>query len=456
MAGSASISGLASGLDTATIINQLMQLEANPQTLLKQRVNSEKTSLTSLQTVNSKFASLATKAADLAKLENWSPVKATSSSDQVTVNATSTAVPSSLSLTVNQIATAASLSLTDKVANLTDRVTAVGSTVVRIVNDGTTFDVSTEDGTLSGLVKAINTSDAPVSASIVKTDAGYRLSLTARATGDASNFAVTNLDGSPLLSGPMASGTTGQDAVITVGSDIISSPTNTFTGLMPGVDVTISANAISTQMIGDSTTLKATTATVTVSQDTASMASSVKALVDAANSALSDITSLTAYNSSTKSGGLLAGDSTLRQLRDQVLSAVTSGVGGVSLASVGIQLDKSGNLVFDSAKFTAAYNANPATVAAKFTGETGFASKINAIADTASDSVDGSITSTIKSKNTAIDRLNKDIENWDRRLELRRTTLTRQFTALETAMSQMQAQSSWLASQISSLPQMNS
>jgi flagellar hook-associated protein 2 len=38
------------------------------------------------------------------------------------------------------------------------------------------------------------------------------------------------------------------------------------------------------------------------------------------------------------------------------------------------------------------------------------------------------------------------------RLELRRTTLTRQFTALETALSRMNSQSSWLAGQISSLP----
>ena len=36
--------------------------------------------------------------------------------------------------------------------------------------------------------------------------------------------------------------------------------------------------------------------------------------------------------------------------------------------------------------------------------------------------------------------------------ELRRTTLERQYTALETALSSMQSQSSWLSSQISSLP----
>ena len=65
MAGS--ISGLASGMDTATIINQLMQLEAAPQDRLKTRVSDEKLVVTSLQALNKSTASLATKAEALAK-----------------------------------------------------------------------------------------------------------------------------------------------------------------------------------------------------------------------------------------------------------------------------------------------------------------------------------------------------------------------------------------------------
>jgi len=48
--------------------------------------------------------------------------------------------------------------------------------------------------------------------------------------------------------------------------------------------------------------------------------------------------------------------------------------------------------------------------------------------------------------------LQKRIEDWDRRLELRRSTLTRQFTAMETALGTLQNQSSWLASQLNTLP----
>ena len=43
------------------------------------------------------------------------------------------------------------------------------------------------------------------------------------------------------------------------------------------------------------------------------------------------------------------------------------------------------------------------------------------------------------------------VADWDLRLELRQKTLTRQFTAMETALSSLSSQSSWLGSQLASL-----
>ena len=58
------------------------------------------------------------------------------------------------------------------------------------------------------------------------------------------------------------------------------------------------------------------------------------------------------------------------------------------------------------------------------------------------------------------DSLIKDIQdriaNWDLRLAKREETLTRQFTAMETALSHAENQSSWLAGQINSLPSWDS
>ncbi|HEX7716656.1 MAG TPA: flagellar filament capping protein FliD, partial [Marmoricola sp.] len=174
--------------------------------------------------------------------------------------------------------------------------------------------------------------------------------------------------------------------------------------------------------------------------------------VDAINTALSKIDSLTAYDASTKASGPLAGDAGVRELRNAVLNAVYP-TDGTSLAGVGIQLDRYGKLTFDQAAFTAAYSADPSGVAAKFTtGATaGFAARIQTVTKAASDPISGSITSSINGRNTQIKDLQDSIADWDDRLALRQSSLQRQFTALETALSQMNSQSSWLSGQLASL-----
>jgi flagellar hook-associated protein 2 len=76
---------------------------------------------------------------------------------------------------------------------------------------------------------------------------------------------------------------------------------------------------------------------------------------------------------------------------------------------------------------------------------------VAAAADAGCDPVEGTVTAAVTGRTAATRRLQDSIEAWDVRLELRRTTLSRQFTALETALSQMQGQSSWLAGQLSAL-----
>ena len=81
------IDGLVSGLDTTTMISQLMQLEARPQTMLKEKVSSTQSLVTALQQLNTRVASLggvAEKAAAAGALDLY---KATSSSDKATATA---------------------------------------------------------------------------------------------------------------------------------------------------------------------------------------------------------------------------------------------------------------------------------------------------------------------------------------------------------------------------------
>ncbi|MEC9052095.1 MAG: flagellar filament capping protein FliD, partial [Actinomycetota bacterium] len=145
-----------------------------------------------------------------------------------------------------------------------------------------------------------------------------------------------------------------------------------------------------------------------------------------------------------------------RQLRSQLLDSIRTD-GGTSLASYGIQVNRDGRLDFDEAAFKAAYAADPTGTAEMFTtASDGFAARVAAVAKGASDSTDGTLSAAITGRQSGIDRMEDSIDEWDRRLTLRRTALERQFVALETALSQMSSQSNWLAGQLASLPSSSS
>src|SRR5689334_14874888 len=111
MASGASISGLGSGLDTASIVDQFMQLEAAPQTRRESRQTAEKSVVSVLQSLNAKLASLATRAGDLANATAWNSITATSSESKVAVSASSTAAPGGFSVRVEQTAASHRLEL---------------------------------------------------------------------------------------------------------------------------------------------------------------------------------------------------------------------------------------------------------------------------------------------------------------------------------------------------------
>ena len=439
-----SIGGLASGMDTAAIIGQLMQLEAVPQGRLKVQISGHQSAMTKLQELNTKLAALATKAADLARSDGWSPLTATSSYDKATVTTTSGAKPTTLGFTVLGTAKAHTVSFGTS-ANLTDVVVTHASRNIKIdMLDGTVQTLNTGDGTLKGVVDAINTANLGLRANTVQLDDGtYRLRVEATATGADGNFTITQAQGNQQLLGGVTVVTQGADAQIKVGADTLSSASNTFDDVLPGVNITLAVDAVA----GTATTL-------TLATDAKAMTDSAKGLVDALNAILSDIDAATRTASGTTKAGVLAGDSRLRGLRDQLVNTLYSSA-GTGLSTVGIQLDKQGKFVLDEAKFKTAYQTDPGKTAAHFVAaasNTGFADRLATVAKQASRPVDGTISAAVTGRKSLIDQLQSGVTAWDRRLELRRTTLTRQFTALETALGRMNSQSSWLAGQLASLP----
>ncbi len=215
--------------------------------------------------------------------------------------------------------------------------------------------VSTGDRSLGAVAAAINGANVGATASAVKVSEGnWVLQTNSRSTGVDGRLAI---DGAAFTGvGGLVETTAARDAQITIGSGpgaySVTSTSNVFSDVMPGVSLTAVAES-------------ATPVTVNVGRNEAATADAVKGLVDAVNRTLGDLAIQTRYDPKSGKASPLTADSGIRRLAEQVRSAVTALVGDAStgLASaVGIDLQRDGTLKFDSAKFTAAMQADPAAV----------------------------------------------------------------------------------------------
>ena len=423
------VDGLVSGMSTSTMINQLMQIEAAPQTRLQTKVTSAESVVTSYQSVNSKLAALKTAADDLSQLSTWRSIKPTSSSTAVTAAATpgSTATQTgSLSFDVVQLAKAQiSTARVDSEADITS---SDSFTISVGTGDPVNIDLAGKR-TAQGVSDAINNAGVGLKASVVKTSTGESvLQLTAAKPGTENGFTVSGVDFE------LKTAAAAQDAIIQVGGAdedggySVTSSSNTFTNLMPGV--TLTATKVESGV------------TIDVAADSGGIADKIKAMVDAANAVLSEVTKQTKYDAAPGKGSALTGDFMVRQISQTVLSAVSQGQADIgSLSKLGVQLDRDGTLSFKKADFEAAYVADPDKIQ---TAGIAMAGTFEALAKKQTDNV----TSAITGRKSLIDSMNDQIDAWDVRLEARREALTKQYAALETALSNLKSQSSYLSSQL--------
>jgi flagellar hook-associated protein 2 len=129
---------------------------------------------------------------------------------------------------------------------------------------------------------------------------------------------------------------------------------------------------------------------------------------------------------------------------------------------VGFQLNKDGTVSFDKAKFTEALNTTPDLAKRMMLGSPaaspdvkavdGIATRLRKVAVSASDAASGTLVSLANGQDSMVKDIKNRIADWDLRLAKRKETLTAQFTAMETALSSLKNQSTWLAGQISQLP----
>jgi len=299
--------------------------------------------------------------------------------------------------------------------------TVSGSQVI----DGTTtktIALAATD-TLTALQDKLNALGGGLSAGILTdgSSAPYRLSLAGSQTGSAGRIVI---DSSQIAGLSLQQLSAGHDALLALaggsgaGSVLVSSSSNTFSGVLPGVSLQVK-NA-STQPV-----------TVTIASDDSQVVANLQTFVTNYNKFRAELTKDTAYDTTTNTGSVLSSDGAALQLDTQFSQLLTSTLGGSgslqSLADVGVTVQTDGTLSFNQSVLDSAWATNSAAVKQFFT------SKDSGVSDQFSKLIDqlaGNTDSILSSRITAIADQITDNQS---RINLMNSRLTAESDRLYTA-----------------------
>jgi flagellar hook-associated protein 2 len=466
---SMSISGLASGLDTQSIIEQLMAIERQPRNQLdvKQSTIELRTSL--LKGFQTQLRAVQTAAADLRSATLFTQTQAVESSDptKIAVAGTGGAGVGGYQLEVTQLANSAQRTYGFR-APAADGAITIDGHATNVRAGATAQEVAT----------AIN-ADRAATVYAAATNDGT-LVLSSRTTGDTGSGFIAVSDGTGSLTEQPARARQGRDAIYTLG----------------GVTQTSRANVVTDAVAGVTLTFRGVTTTsgpVTVSvgapgADLDAIQRKLQAFVDAYNTAVDTIRAklnekavpdprsaqeikdgvADSRTSAQRQAGLLFGDTQLQGILTQLRQSIYTPVAGLpegmdSLADLGISTGAAagttsadtlaGRLTIDRDKLSAALASDPLGVRdllAGADGVGGWARSFESLLDNATRS-DGLLDVRIDGADRELALLKNQMDSMDQRLALREASLQRQFTALEVAMSKSQQQSEWLTGQLAGL-----
>jgi flagellar hook-associated protein 2 len=327
--------------------------------------------------------------------------------------------------------------------------------------------------TINEIVEAINDAGIPVTASPLNTGVGatpIKMVFASGISGTAGELVVDD-DGFGLGVSTLSEA---QDSKVFFGSEdpaqatLIKRSSNALDDVLPGISI-------------DLVSASDTPVTLTVSRDTQTIVDKIAEFAGAFNDAIGRIDQYDFYNVETEEKGVLLGNSTTSQVRNALFRTVQQKATGVAtqfqyLSQVGLTVGAGGVLQFDRGKFQEAYDSDPEAVENLFTAFQGSTTTTKEIApgvtvdsneqtysqlgvgdlfdqllDGLTDSIDGTMTLADEAIQDQINLTQGRIEDFDERLAAKRLRLEREFTAMETALAQLQSQNNALLSLVNNL-----
>jgi flagellar hook-associated protein 2 len=454
--GTITTSGVGSGIDIEGLVTRLVQAEGTPKrNQLQAQQASVQARLSAYGQVRSALAQLQSAAATLKETAIFRSRSTTvGDADVLAAGAGSAAAPGTYAVEVVRLAQGAKLASAPYAASST----AVGTGTLTLSTGGKSFAVAIDgtNNTLAGIRDAINraTDNPGVAATLVTANDGVRLVLSSSVTGAASAITVAQAGGDGGLAAltydpaGSANGLTSlqaaRDARIVVDGFTYDSPSNTVTGALEGVTLTLKKESAA-----------GVTTPLTVTVDNAKAQGAISAFVTAYNQVVQGLRALGAYDPAGRQGGPLVGDSLLRGVLSSVRtqlgspSAALAGNAYTSLSDVGITTNLDGTLKIDGTKLSSALG-NSAALQRLFTDDGGVAKRLDALltdytkAGGLIDSRTGGLQSTLKDIDARRVALDAQMTAYERRVRA-------QFTAMDTLVAQLRQTGQALTSQLSSI-----
>ncbi|CNE63883.1 flagellar filament capping protein FliD [Yersinia mollaretii] len=479
--------GIGSGIDTATMLEQIKageQTRLKPYTIMQ---NSYKLKVSAWGGISSSLSALQ---GSVKKLTSDAFNTLTVSSNKAfTATATSEANADTHSVTISQLATAHKIKTGGEKVEDADAMQGESNggtrTITITTGDGKTTKVELKDDetSLNQIAKAVNKQDSNVSASVQRTDDGYQLVFTSKNTGSDGKMSVS-VEGDDALAGKLnyKEGDTGNgmqevtkalDAKLTVDGSDYTRSSNNISDIITGVTLVLKQVSESDPNDPD----KKIPEQMTLTRDTSAIKSSVKDFVEKYNALLKLTSEASKYVPNKTAGlsdsdvatqnaqnGALMGDSTLRGMVGDFRSAVNGVYGDPSadygsLADIGVKIDPAtGQMTLNESKLDEAIADNPDGIADMFIGrgeKEGLATSLSATIteylgdpDTKTDGIIKTSTegldAQIKLMDTQIEKTQKLIDNQVERYRV-------QFQNLDTTMSKLNSMSNQLSSILATL-----
>lgn len=426
------LTGLASGLDTESIISQLMGVERQPRTVISNKQASAQARQTALQDIQGKLTLLKTATTALSSVTTWGTSQSVESTDatKATVRAVAGASPGGHRLVVSQLARGAQATYAYSAPS--GAVTVNGVAVA--IPAGASLDAA---------VTAINEADYPAGSGVFAVNVNGSLAISSRTTGSASQAVVSGL-------GTQTASSAGLDAQGTIDGSAFTSTSNVVTGALPGVEVTLKG-------VTDATGISLIVGNPGPNPD--NLVSAVKgfvsaynAVVDAVRARITEKRVPSATTAADAAKGSLFGDSGLSGMLDalrRTLGTVTGSPTDAArtLADLGISTGTAttavsadsvaGRLTLDEAALRAKLATDPTAVKKVIAGTgpspAGFAQAFAAVL-TPLQQTGGVLSGRLDAASSELSSLAGSLTRFDDRMTSKEELLRRQFSALETAM----------------------